>query len=85
MNIPIWPGSSSFAQVSASYYNIPSSGIPPTPFGFYDNETQFKTDADSVAMFVTRRLGYPIMDIELQDMLLLKKQLLHTEMNYMLF
>jgi|694.fasta_scaffold00057_109 hypothetical protein len=67
MNIPIWPGSSSFAQVSASYYNTPSSGIPPTPFGFYDNETQFKTDADSVAMFVTRRLGYPIMDIELQD------------------
>ena len=67
MNIPIWPGSSSFAQVSASYYATPSSGIPPTPFGFYDNEAQFKTDADSVAMFVTRRLGYPIMDIELQD------------------
>ena len=67
MNIPIWPGSSSFAQVSASYYAPTSSGIPPTPFGFYDNEAQFQSDADSVAMFVTRRLGYPIMDIELQD------------------
>jgi hypothetical protein len=67
MNIPIWPGSSSFAQVSASYYATPSSGISPTPFGFYDNESQFKTDADSVAIFVTRRLGYPIMEVELQD------------------
>ena len=38
-NIPIWPGSSSFAQVSSSYAN----GVwpPPTPFGFYDNDSQF--------------------------------------------
>jgi hypothetical protein len=68
MNIPIWPGSSSFAAVSASYYAPTSSGIPPTPFGFYDNQADFKTDADKVAMFVTRRLGYPIMEVELQDL-----------------
>ena len=67
MNIPIWPGSSSFAQVSASYYAPTSSGVSPTPFGFYDNEIQFQNDADSVAVFVTRRLGYPIMEVELQD------------------
>jgi hypothetical protein len=67
MNVPIWPGSSSFAQVSASYYAPTSSGVSPTPFGFYDNEIQFQNDADSVAVFVTRRLGYPIMEVELQD------------------
>lgn len=67
MNIPIWPGSSSFAAYSASYYNTPSTGSAPTPFGFYDNDAAFKTDADKVANFCARRLGYPITDIELQD------------------
>ena len=67
-NIPIWPGSSSFAQVSASYYNTPSTGSSPTAFGFYDNDTDFKTDADKVANFCARRLGYPIENVELQDL-----------------
>ena len=67
MNIPIWPGSSSFAAYSASYYNTPSTGSSPTPFGFYDNDAQFKTDANRVANFCAKRLGYPITDIELQD------------------
>jgi hypothetical protein len=57
-NIPIWPGSSSFAQVSSSYAN----GVwpPPTPFGFYDNDSQFQSDANKVANFCALRLGYPI-------------------------
>jgi hypothetical protein len=67
-NIPIWPGSSSFAQVSASYYNTPSTGSSPTSFGFYDNDSAFKTDADKVANFCSRRLGYPIENVELQDL-----------------
>ena len=54
-NIPIWPGSSSFTTGS-------------TPFGFYDNDTQFQTDADKVANFCARRMGYPIIDIELQNL-----------------
>lgn len=64
-NIPIWPGSSSFAQVSSSYAN----GIwpPPTPFGFYDNDSEFQTDANKVANFCALRLGYPIENVELQD------------------
>lgn len=37
-----------------------------TPFGFYDNDTQFQTDADKVVKFCATRLGYPIMDVELQ-------------------
>lgn len=67
MNISIWPGSSSFASYSASYYNTPSTGSSPTPFGFYDGDIQFKNDADKVANFCARRLGYPLTDIELQD------------------
>jgi len=54
MNIPIYPGSSSFFP-----------GL--TPFGFYDYDYQFQTDADKVVTFCARRLGYPIMEVELQD------------------
>lgn len=53
-NIPIWPGSSSF---------FPGQ----TPFGFYDYDYDFQTDADKVALFCTRTLGYPIQEVELQD------------------
>jgi len=55
-NIPIWPGSSSFASVA-----------DPTPFGFYNNDADFVTDADKVAKFCSLRLGYPIENVELQD------------------
>jgi hypothetical protein len=65
-NIPVWPGSSSFAQVSASYYNN-NIWPPPTPFGFYDNDSQFQTDANKVANFCALHLGYPIENVELQD------------------
>jgi hypothetical protein len=54
-NIPIYPGSSSF---------FPGK----TPFGFYDYDYQFQVDADKVATFCARRLGYPLADVELQDL-----------------
>ena len=53
-NPVIWPGSSSFFTGS-------------TPFGFYDTDTEFQTDADKVSNFCSRRLGYPLVDVELQD------------------
>ena len=53
-HIPIWPGSSSF---------FPGE----TSFGFYDNDTQFQEDADKVADFCVKKLGYPLVDIELQN------------------
>jgi hypothetical protein len=65
-NIPIWPGSSSFTSVSQSYY-VTGSWPPPTPFGFYDTDSQFQTDANKVANFCALRLGYPIENVELQD------------------
>jgi hypothetical protein len=39
-----------------------------TPFGFYDNDTQFQSDGPKVANFVTRKLGYGVMDVELDDL-----------------
>ena len=53
-NKPIWPGSSSF-----------SSGK--TPFGFFDADTSFQSEADSFAKFAANHVGYPIMDVELID------------------
>ena len=53
--ISIWPGSASFASTSN-----------PTPFGFYDADTDFTSSADQVATWCAQRLGYPIVDIELQ-------------------
>ena len=54
-NIPIYNGSPSWA-----------TGL--TPFGFYDNDPDFPTDAVKVAKFCAQRLGYPLTDVELQDM-----------------
>jgi len=66
MNIAIWPGSSSFTALSSSYYTG-SSTIRPTPFGYYDGDATFKSEADKVADWCAKRLGYPIMEVELQD------------------
>jgi len=54
MNIPIWSGTSTFSPGE-------------TPFGFYDYDADFQRDADKVANFCARRLGYPLVDVELQD------------------
>ena len=54
MNVPVWPGSSSF---------FPGD----TPFGFYDYDYNFQLDADKVSDFCAKSLGYPLVDIELQD------------------
>ena len=67
MNIPIWPGSSSFTTVSASFYGG-SSTTRPTPFGYYDGDSVFKTEADKMADYCARSVGYPIMEVELQDL-----------------
>ena len=50
----IWQGSSSF-----------SSGQ--TPWGLYDEDNTFTSDVDKFADWCARRLGYPIMSVELQS------------------
>lgn len=36
-----------------------------TPFGFYDSDLDFQQEAPKAASFVARRLGYPVVDVEL--------------------
>lgn len=36
-----------------------------TPFGFYDDDATFQVEAPKAASFVARRLGYPVVDVEL--------------------
>ena len=52
--IKIWDGTATF-----------SAGM--TPFGFYDSDTEFQSEAVKVAKFCATRLGYPMMDVELQS------------------
>jgi|TARA_Y100000310_G_scaffold53416_1_gene49004 hypothetical protein len=54
MAITIWQGSSSF-----------SSGD--TPWGLYDTDNDFTSSADKFSDWAARRLGYPMMDVELQS------------------
>jgi len=44
MNIPIWPGSSSFTPGK-------------TPFGYYDFDLEFQINADKVADWCAKRIG----------------------------
>ena len=37
----------------------------PTPFGFFDSESQFQTEADNMVTFVKRSLGDDILSVEL--------------------
>tara|TARA_B110000977_G_scaffold18942_1_gene22870 strand:+ start:195 stop:2006 length:1812 start_codon:yes stop_codon:yes gene_type:complete len=55
-NIPIWDGSSTF-----------NASQNPTAFGFYDDDTDFASDAPKVANWCAQRLGYPLVDVELQQ------------------
>lgn len=54
-NVTIWNGTATFTSGSS------------TPFGFYDSDTSFQNDAEKVAKFCGTRLGFPLMDVELQD------------------
>ena len=50
----IYPGSSSFSEGQ-------------TPFGTFDSDTTFQTDAPKIANWCAKRLGYPIQNVELVD------------------
>ena len=53
-NINVWDGTATFSAGN-------------TPFGFYDTDSDFQGDAIKVAKFIGTRLGYPLMDVELQS------------------
>ena len=39
-----------------------------TPFGIYDTDSEYQTDGPKVASWCAKRLGYPIVDVELVDL-----------------
>jgi hypothetical protein len=39
-----------------------------TPFGYFDNDPIFQADGPKVANYCARKLGYPVLDVELQDL-----------------
>jgi len=41
------------------------STIAPTPFAFFDSDAAFQTEADSMIMFVKRKLGDDVLSVEL--------------------
>lgn len=41
--------------------------VNPTPFGFFDSEVDFQTEADSMVLFVKRRLGDDVLSVELTN------------------
>ena len=50
----IWTGTATFTSGSS------------TPFGIYDVDSLFQSDAPKVASWCAKRLGYPIIDVELE-------------------
>lgn len=49
----VWTGTATFVSSSS------------TPFGLYDDDSNFQSDAPKVATWCAQRLGYPIVDVEL--------------------
>jgi len=56
-----WSGSTASAFLSAS------ASADATPFGLYDSDSDFRNDAPKTAVWVAKRLGYPIVNIELDN------------------
>ena len=49
------------------YDGSPSNPLGVTPFGFFDADTDFQSDAPKAAEFVARKLGWPVVEVELID------------------
>ena len=56
-----WSGSTASSFLSAS------ASAEATPFGLYDSDSDFRNDAPKTAVWVAKRLGYPIVNIELDN------------------
>lgn len=54
-DVPIWNGVANFIAGES------------TPFGFYDDDMSFQEDAPKVARYCAEKLGYPVLDVELNE------------------
>jgi len=53
----------SFLDLTASFADV----LSPTPFGTFDSDSQFQTDADGVVKLVYSKLGGNILQVELTN------------------
>lgn len=53
---PIWTGTSTY-----------TTGSGMTPFALYESDSSFISDAPKMADFCARKLGYPVIEVELQS------------------
>jgi hypothetical protein len=53
--VQIWNGTTNFVAGQS------------TPFGFYDDDLSFQEDAPRVARFCAEKLGWPVLDVELNE------------------
>ena len=51
----IWDGTATFTSGSS------------TPFGLYDTDSEFQLEAPKTAKWCAKRMGYPIVDVELNQ------------------
>jgi hypothetical protein len=49
------------------YDGNPTNPVGLTPFGFFDDDSEFQNDAPRAAEWVARKLGYPVVEVELVD------------------
>jgi hypothetical protein len=49
------------------YDGTPRNPTGVTPFGFFDSDIEFISDAPRAAEYVARKLGYPVVEVELID------------------
>jgi len=54
-NVQIWNGTTNFIAGQS------------TPFGFYDDDLSFQEDAPKVARYCAEKLGWPVLDVELDE------------------
>ena len=54
-DIAIWDGTTNFVAGES------------TPFGFYDDDLAFQEDAPKVARYIAEKLGFPVLDVELNE------------------
>ena len=54
-DIAIWDGTTNFVSGES------------TPFGFYDDDLAFQEDAPKVARYIAEKLGFPVLDVELNE------------------
>ena len=49
----------------ATFLQMSASNGQPTPFGVFDNFSDFRSEADQMVVFVKRKLGDDILSVEL--------------------